>query len=625
MVRYAAFHSFVWLWLVPAVAGLIGYGLWRRQRALVQFVGSGGVARLLGGISTARRLFKAAWVVLAVTLIVVAMAQPQWGVERTPQRSRGRDIFIALDTSRSMLAEDVIPNRLERAKADIRDLIAAVEQSAGHRLGLIAFAGQASVKCPLTQVYGHVKTVLDGLDTRSVARGGTLIGDAIRTAIEAFDEKTANFRDLIIVTDGEDMESFPTDAAAEARDAGVTIYLVGIGDAVEGARIPVTDKSGHRTFLEHDGQQVWSKLDDQTLRDIARVSGAVYIPAGTRAVELDRIFRELIEPKTKRDLAEVQRERLRHRFQLFLAPALLLLMLECLIPDARRVATPRMRRANASHAVSVEPASSVASARVRQSVLPVLFVAASTLWPTSARAEDAAAIVREGNRLYEQGKFTQAAQRYEQAAALAPDSAVPLFNRAAALFQTGDFEQAASLYEQARLRAPAELRQQINYALGNAHLQQALRARAQPDRATQQAQTAVQFYRDAISPSTDPAAAAISDSARYNLEIAKRVIKQIEQQQQAPPERQPDKDQNQQQQRQAPDTQQAAPDERPPEDAGRQPTQSQQARPSSAEQVSPEDAADRLRAAIARAQLARARRLPDRDKKAKGAPVGKDW
>jgi tetratricopeptide (TPR) repeat protein len=266
---------------------------------------------------------------------------------------------------------------------------------------------------------------------------------------------------------------------------------------------------------------------------------------------------------------------------------------------------------------------------VRQSVLPVLLLTASALWHAPAQAEDAGAIVREGNRLYEQGKFVEAAERFEQAAALAADSPVPLFNRAAALFQAGDFEQAASLYEQARLRAPAELRQRINYALGNCHLQQAMSSRAQAGRATQEAQSAVQFYRDAIrSTTSDPTAAAVSDSARHNLEIAKRLIKQIEQQKQqtSEPEEQSEKDQNRQQQPRDQDSQQRDPDQ--PQDAGRQQTGEptpQPAGPSPSDELTPEEAAERLRAAIARAQLARARRLPDRDKKAKQAPVEKDW
>ncbi len=630
MVRYAAYHYFWLLWLVPAVAGGLMYSAWRHRRALREFVGAGSPERLGRHQSLGRSLVRAGCLLAAVALIVVAMTQPQWGTYLSQQRAAGRDIFVAIDVSRSMLADDVTPSRLERAKADVRDLVAAVEESGGHRVGLIAFAGAASVKCPLTQVTSYFKVALDGLDYRSVARGGTLIGDCIRLAVDSFDDKTQNFRDLVLITDGEDMESFPLEAAAAARDAGVTIYTIGLGDSQQGSRVPVTDKQGKRSFLQHDGEVVWSKLNPDTLREIAETTRGVFVPAGTRAIELDRIFRDVIEPKTKRDLGETQRERLRHRFQWFLAPACVLLFVEMLLSAKRRVPSPSP--------LPLSPEGrgrSTVAARVRQSVLPVAAALGAVLGTEAAMANDARSLVREGNRLYQEKKFAEAAERYAQAAERAPDSAVPLFNRAAAMFQAGQYAEAARLYEQARVQAPPAMQRAINYALGNCHLQQALANRTQPDQATRDARAALPFYRDAISRETDRSGPnSVNESARHNAELAKRLIAEIQQQQeQNENQRQDDTKQDQtgsqgQPRPESRDDQQPENKDQPQQSSSREPETQEQhsgAEPAQQEELSAEEAAEQLRSAIARAQAARARRLTAHNKPAKGTAVSKDW
>ncbi len=648
MMRYAAFQNFLWLWLVPAVAALMVYGVWRRRRAMAAFVGADSVSRHDGDLSLMRIWAKAMCVVVAVGMVVFALTEPQWGTYWSQQRGVRRDIFVALDVSRSMLAEDVTPSRLDRAKADVRDLVTAVEKSGGHRLGLIAFAGAASVKCPLTQVTSHFKLVLDGLGPQSVTQGGTMIGDCIRTAIEYFDDKTQNYRDLILITDGEDMESFPLEAAAAARDAGVTIYAIGFGDTGQGARIPVTEKSGQRSFLEHQGEIVWSKMNEGVLRQIAQITSGTYVPAGTRAIELDVIFRENIEPKTKREMDEMRRERLHHRFQWFLAPAVFLLFIEGLMRDThRREASNQFAtRKNAPRSPDGPPAHAKRGRRNPPSLLPAsILLAVLLLSSNSAWAEDAVSLVRQGNRLYEQKKFAEAAELYGKAAELAPESFVLAYNRAAALFQAGDYSEAAKLYEKARNLAPDSVRPQINYALGNSNLQQALSSQVQPDQASQAAKTAVQFYRDAIG--NRPASSNrgetndIPEFAKHNLELAKRLIRELEQQkqqsQQPNQDQQPEKDQKdqpqgQRQQQQSQPTegeQQPAPDQ-PDQKPQAQPMDSNENKPQAAQQVANEqlstnEASERLRAAIARAQMARSRRINDQNQKLKGKRVEKDW
>jgi Ca-activated chloride channel family protein len=659
MIRYGAFGNFLWLWVVPVLAVVLAYSTWRRRRVMEVFIGSNSVTRLAGDLSVPRVISRAACIVAAAGLIVFALAQPQWGKYWTQQRAAGRDIIVALDVSRSMLADDVTPSRLERAKADVYDLVTAVEETGGHRLGLIAFAGSATLKCPLTQVTSYFKLALDAIEPRSVAQGGTLIGDCIRAAIDAFDDKTQNFRDLILITDGEDMDSFPVEAATAARDAGITIYAIGIGDSNQGSRIPLTDKAGRRTYLEYQGEVVWSKLDERSLKEIAQITGGIYVPAGTRAIELDRIFRDVIEPKTKREMDGTRREQLHHRFQWFLAPAVLLLMVDMLIRDTRR----RPQRNAATGTVQDDMSTAAPSStrqRDRQSLLPTASIALAVLltFGHDARAADAGSLVREGNVLYEKGKYHEAAEKFAEASRLAPTSPIPLFNQASALFQAGDYAGAAKLYEQARVYAPNDMRRMINYALGNCNLQQALQAQAQPNVATQQAKQATQFYREALAaPPNRPDSDSVGDASRYNMELAKRLIqlmqeKQNQKQQEQQGQEKDNRDQSQQnaeqdrqegkenqgteqdQSKDKGDQKEDAQEQRgdgkdQQQDQGQQGrSKEEQAKPSQAEvgqKLSQDEASDRLRAAIARAQVARSRRLNEQNKQVKPRPGVKDW
>jgi Ca-activated chloride channel family protein len=556
-----------------------------------------------------------------------------------------------------MLAEDVSPSRLDRAKADVLDLVAAVEEAGGHRLGLIAFAGSPSLKCPLTQVTSHFKLVLEGISPKSVPQGGTMIGDCIREAIDAFDDKTQNFRDLILITDGEDMDSFPVEAAAAARDAGITIYAIGIGDPNLGSRVPVMDTSGRRTYLEHQGEIVWSKLDDRSLKEIAQVTDGVYIPAGTRTIELDRIFRDVIEPKARRELGETQRERLRQRFQWFLTPALIFLIIELLMRDSRIRRRDVLQVAGDGFSSSA-PAGSRPTGR--QSLLPVtaLSIVILVVIGHGAAAVDAGSLVREGHALYEKGKYAEASEKFSEAAKLAPTSPIPPFNQGAALFQSGDYSGAAKLYEQARVYASDDLRRQIDYAVGNCKLQQALGSE-EPGAALEHAKQAVPFYRAAIGAKPKPSEPdSVGHSSRYNMELAKRLIqqKQEEQQQEQQQQQEQNKDegsqQQQQQQPQQQDKQESGgedkqePKQDQPEnkqgdqqeqqnsgkDSQKDASQSsskdeakQSAQANANDGLSADDAIDRLRAAIARAQVARARRLAESEKQGKSKPVLKDW
>lgn len=334
-LRFAALSYAYLLWLLPALVALYVYAFARKRRALIAFMDLALVPRLVPGLSWARQWCKALCLIGATGCLVVALMQPQWGQEWQEVQRQGRDLMIVLDVSRSMLAEDVIPNRLARAKSDIQDLLLALHQDGGHRLGLVVFAGQASLQCPLTLDYGFFLQRLNEVGPHTVGRGGTLIGDAIRKALAAFGTLAHNYKDIILITDGEDHDSFPLDAAQAAAAQQVSIHTIGVGDSVTGARIPVQEATGQRTYVHYQGQEVHSRMQADLLLEIARITGGAYVPAGTRAIELDRIYTEKIAPKARRHTALTRRERFIHRYQWFVFAGVLLIGVEMLVRAGR--------------------------------------------------------------------------------------------------------------------------------------------------------------------------------------------------------------------------------------------------------------------------------------------------
>jgi Ca-activated chloride channel family protein len=243
--------------------------------------------------------------------------------------ARGVDLFVLLDVSRSMLAEDVTPNRLERAKSDLQDLLQHLE---GDRVGLIVFAGAAVVKVPLTTDQGFFRTVLADVDSSSAPRGGSLIGDAIRKALVAMPERRDRDQVLVLITDGEDHDSFPAEAAQQAAERQVKIIAVGLGDPGEGARIPVRDAHGKLQYVQHDGREIWSRMDERLLKEIALATGGAYVPAQTRAYDLGQIYADHLAKLTRGEVQAEKRKRYRERFQVFVCLGLGLVLIDVLLP-----------------------------------------------------------------------------------------------------------------------------------------------------------------------------------------------------------------------------------------------------------------------------------------------------
>ncbi|MBU0676293.1 MAG: VWA domain-containing protein [Proteobacteria bacterium] len=336
-LHFADITSLHLLWVLLLLAALYFYGFRQRRSALARLSVS---QRSLLKASGQRRFWKAGCLLGAFVLIVIGLARPSWNLTETPVTRKGRDVVYMLDVSRSMLAEDLAPNRLERAKIAIMD---SVEKLSGDRVALVAFAGRASVVCPLTTDYGFFQMALEDLSPQSVTRGGTMIGDALRTVMtEVFDAQQKEYRDIILITDGDDQESFPVEAAGKAGEQGIRLIIVGLGDEKEGRRIPITDNQGRQSFLKYQGQEVWTRLGGETLRKMALATpGGRYLPVATGNIDLGRVYLDLVAASEGRKIETKTIRRYEEKFQIFLGLALFLLCLELVIRERGRLAGER--------------------------------------------------------------------------------------------------------------------------------------------------------------------------------------------------------------------------------------------------------------------------------------------
>lgn len=334
MLRFAYPQFFQLYWLVPL---LILFFVWafRKKRRLLQQIGDEElVANLTRSLSRRKQVWKVVLLLLVFVVLVFALADPQIGTRLEEVKRKGVDIFIALDVSKSMLAEDVKPNRLEKAKHEISTFIDRLE---GDRIGLICFAGIAFVQCPLTLDYSAAKLFLSDIDTDLIPQPGTAISSAIRTAARSFVSKEFKHKVLILITDGEDHEGNPVEVAREAAKEGVVIYTIGIGSP-QGAPIPEYDSYGNRIGYKKDreGKVITTKLDVLTLEKIAFETGGKYYISTTGESELNKIYEE-ISAMEKKELASRQFTQFEDRFQIFLFLALILLIVETLLGERRKI------------------------------------------------------------------------------------------------------------------------------------------------------------------------------------------------------------------------------------------------------------------------------------------------
>ena len=434
------------------------YSQKRREKARARFVDASMGDRMLPPMSQSRFWGKLVLQETAIVMGLLALAQPQFGEQVEQVVPRGSDLYVMIDVSRSMLATDVPPSRLERAKADVLSL---VNQLDGERIGLIAFAGQAVVKCPLTVDYDSFRRSLIELDPNSAPRGGTAIGDAIRKSLEVFQANSQRDQAILLITDGDDQQSYPLEAAAAAAERKVAIFSVGLGDATTGARIPQRSSQGKEiagTFVEHEGQQVWSKLDGSLLQEIALKTSGVYVPAGTKTYDLGELYNQHLQGRRGDESESQTRVRKSERFQVFLLMSLLALLADLSLSRYRvAVNAPVVRKVALACCLSlVACMARPATANDEANKSKEANKNNETNKSTDANTVDPQRKVAEGLKHFADQQFAEAQSAFALAseklqAEKSNQASIAAFDEACALHRKGDFDAAKERYLQAGL------------------------------------------------------------------------------------------------------------------------------------------------------------------------------
>lgn len=503
-IQYGNSDQLHWLWLVAACAVVVVVAWAAGRRAARRFATANLLPRFLPASHRIGTLLRGGLITAAMAMLVVALVDIRWGKVRREVPQRGIEVMVVLDVSRSMLAEDATPNRLQRAKQQIIDM---VDEMAGDRIGLVVFAGDAHRQVPLTSHYADFKQALADVGPYDTYRGGSHLGDAIEAAAEGFLDKTAGHKAIVLFTDGEDQGSEPVEAARRVhQQRGIHVFTVGLGDRERGARIPARS-GGRNDFVRHRGQVVWSKLEEDVLRKTAEEAKGAYIPAGTKQVDMAGVYHRYISEIQAREFAMAQIDAYQARFQWLLAPAVILLLVEMMLS-----AWPRW------------------GGGVRRATRAGMTAALFCLLGSSAAAQpplapEVAERVRQANRWLQEGKLEQAAEVYEEMLAQHPGHPRLLYNQAVSRYRQGQVEEAAKLFRQTAAASDPALAAKAHYNLGNTVYRTAVElAEREPAAAIEQLQSAIRHYRRALSLDRD------DEEARTNIELAGRLIDQLQQQ-----------------------------------------------------------------------------------------------
>jgi len=494
------------LWLLLVIPPALGLFFWwaerARQRLLTQFVEARLLSQLTVGISPARRKVRVALLILAVAFLVITLARPQRGFDLQEVEQRGLDIVVAVDTSKSMLATDITPNRLARAKLAVQELM----QKAGtDRMGLVAFAGDAFLACPLTIDNTAFQQSLQALDVNSIPQGGTALAAAIDTALTAFKEKD-HYKVLVLFTDGEDNDEGALEAAKKAADAGLKIFTIGIGSA-EGDLIRVTDANGNSDYVrDPQGNVVKSKLNEPLLQQIAGTAGGFYLPL-RGADTINTLYERGLEPLPKSEGKEKLVRRYHEQFKWPLASTVLLLLAEIFLPERKR--EKKVSSDDLTLPKEGEKRSSVSGMAGALIAFALLGLAGNT----SASPADAL-------RDYKSGNYTNAFQEYERLAQVLTNDLRLIFNAGTAAYRGTNFDEAVKAFTLVAAAPDLKLQQQAYYNLGNTQYRMGAAAK-DLDGLQATWETAIKSYERAATLNTNDVDAA------FNLAFTKNSVEQI--------------------------------------------------------------------------------------------------
>ena len=507
-----------WLWgllAIPLLVVLFLSAEKRGEKRLREFVSARLLPQLAGTVNRFRRVLRFALQLLGLAFALIALAQPRWGYTFQDVRSKGLDLLIAVDTSRSMLSNDVQPNRLERVKLAAQDLISELQ---GDRVGLIAFAGRAFLQAPLTIDYGAVVESINDLDTKTVPEGGTNISEAIALASRTFGKSAMGNRALILFTDGEELSGDAVKAAKAAADSGVRIFTLGVGTP-QGSLIPISGEDGETAFVKDSaGQVVKSKLDENRLREVAQASGGIYLHLENGPSTMQQIYSEGLAKMQAAEFDMRLSRRPIERYEWPLGAALVALALSVLIGERKRARVPAP-----SHApLKLAPIAAV--------LLLLCF-------------RDAAASAP-GLQLYRDGNYADAYRSFQEDLQNHPDSSDKekmQFDAGTAAYKLRDYDKALQAFSDALLSTDRGLQENSHFNMGRT-----LEERADMDKTDEDAlsdlENAQTHYEDTLK--LDPA----NKAAKANLEAVKKKIERLKkhpkEKPSPPPQQQKDKKKN---------------------------------------------------------------------------------
>jgi Ca-activated chloride channel family protein len=493
-MRFA--HPQILLLLLPSVLLLAGFLVWawhRKQRLIRLFVQERLLAQLTAGVSWGRQKARMVLVGVAVVCSAVALARPQWGFGWEEAHQRGLDIVVAIDTSRSMLADDLRPNRLERARLAALDLMRLARSD---RLALVPFAGTAFLQCPLTLDAGAFQQNVQALEVGIMPQGGTVLNEAIEVALAAFKDSGENTKVLVLLTDGEDHEGNAVAGAEEAARQGLHVFTVGVG-TTEGEVLRERDESGNLVYVrDAGGEVVKSRLNQALLQEVATAGNGFYLPlqAGNA---METLYEQGLSGLTRSEVAARLYRRYHERYHWPLGAAILLLAIEPFFVDRTR----RARRALAT--TNPKPAA-------RAAILGIWLLGACLVMGADR-----------GLRNYDAGRYDQARETYDKLLERRPEDPRLLYNSGTAAYQAQDYTNAIRGLQSATRAPDLELQQRAFYNLGDALYRQGEQV---PDRQSRQDlwQQSVESFDAALKLNPQDV------DAEFNLNFVKRKIEELE-------------------------------------------------------------------------------------------------
>jgi Ca-activated chloride channel family protein len=491
------------LLLLPLLALFFWYTWRRRQELIAVFVQNKALAQLALGLSIPRQKLRRIILLFAVAFLLLGMAGPQFGFTWEEAAQRGRDIIIAIDTSRSMLATDVQPDRLTRAKFAALDLLKIGKFD---RFGLIAFAGSAFLQCPLTFDDEAFRQSVQILQPGVIPQGGTALSEAIKTAREAFGtDADENHKILIMFTDGEDHEAQVKETAERTAAGGVRIFTVGVGTP-GGELLRVRDEQGSLVYVKDDaGNVVKSRLNEQLLREIATTGKGFYLPLqGGNAMDI--LYQKGLAPLPTSERNSKLMKELKNQFYWPLAIGILLLIVEIFIPEQKRAARKAEPKAISAPAMAAL----------------ILLVLVPQAHGSAARAQ----------RRYNEKEYKSALSEYQELIARKPNDPRLRYNAGAAAYQASKFDEAVKQFQASTASPDLDLQQQSFYNLGNAEFRVG-EADSNPQQRSAVWEQAIQHYDAALKLNPQ------DKDAQFNRELVKKKLEELKQEQQK------DKDQKQ--------------------------------------------------------------------------------